>query len=74
MQLEKSFLGKVFGFGDISHHAQAKRVDTPLMKGVELGERVVVAGLGARQYIGVCGNWSHRRRLGLCRIVHCGWC
>ena len=45
MQLEKCFLGEVFGFGYISDHAQAEGVDAPLVERIELGESIMIAGL-----------------------------
>ena len=56
VQLKEGLLGQILGLGDIAHHAQAQRIDTPFMQRVELRKSVVIAGLGSRQGIGIAGK------------------
>jgi hypothetical protein len=54
MQLEECLLGQVLSFGRVPQHAQAERVYPPLVQGVDLCERDVVARLRALQQL-----WGH---------------
>src|SRR5579871_6243579 len=45
--LQESFLGKIFGFGDILGHQQANRVNTLPVSLEERGEGLLVSALGA---------------------------
>jgi hypothetical protein len=56
MQLQKRFLGEVFGFRSVADHAQAKGIDPSLVLRVELRECLVIAILGARESIVL--NWN----------------
>ena len=52
MQLQKSLLGHILGFGRIAHHAHTQRIDAFFVQRVELGEGAVVSGLGLGKEIG----------------------
>src|SRR5215469_6308407 len=68
MQLEERFLGQVLGFSDVPYHAQAQRIDASFVKGIELGKRVMITGLGARERVGFGTDGRRRGRRG--RILH----
>src|SRR6516164_9794970 len=46
MELKKCFLRQILCLGDIANHAEAERVDASFVERVELGKRLMVAGLG----------------------------
>ncbi len=55
-EMEKGFLGHVFGFGDVAEHAQAEGVDAAFVEGVELGKGFGVAILCAFDGFGFAGD------------------
>src|ERR1700760_1231001 len=69
VKLEESLLRQIFGLCDITNHAKTKGVNAPLVERVEVGERVVIAGLGPGKDLCIGRElWSGGNRVG-CRIA-----
>src|ERR1700756_4453251 len=56
IELEKGLLCEVLSFSDVAEHAEAKRIDTPLLQRVQHFERCGIAGLCCSNGLGLSRN------------------